>query len=229
MTRHILKIFLLVSIVLLCFLGIKYRGLKRDKTSLEQEITAFEKKLNIVKRQYEEAKNKESALIRTKLALEAQNLSMDDEYERLKQEEQQVNREIDALKQKLADAAQKCDERIDELLADQKRLQSISEGFEEKYKEMLKIAEKRQEEITRIGSVNDYLSSEIERINEEREQCMLNNKKLCEIAEHVLKEYQNKGVLDSILQKEPLTNMKTREIEKMVQEYRDMIDKQRIE
>lgn len=58
------------------------------------------------------------------------------------------------------------------------------------------------------------------------ESCGAKNVKLVEVNRELLQRYKNKGVFDAMLQREPLTQLKRVEIENIVQEYQDEIDRQ---
>jgi hypothetical protein len=57
------------------------------------------------------------------------------------------------------------------------------------------------------------------------ESCETNNVKLLQINRELLVDYEKKGFMDAMLQREPLTQLKRVEIENIVQEYRDRIDR----
>jgi chromosome segregation ATPase len=56
------------------------------------------------------------------------------------------------------------------------------------------------------------------------ESCEANNVKMLQINRELLVDYEKKGFMDAMLQREPLTQMKRVEIENIVQEYQDRID-----
>ncbi|MFP4474810.1 MAG: hypothetical protein ACLFOY_04570 [Desulfatibacillaceae bacterium] len=58
------------------------------------------------------------------------------------------------------------------------------------------------------------------------EHCRQNNTKLVSISRDLLEHYQNKGLVDSIMQKEPFTQVKQVEVENLMREYSDRIDKE---
>jgi chromosome segregation ATPase len=56
------------------------------------------------------------------------------------------------------------------------------------------------------------------------ESCEASNVKLLQINRELLVDYDKKGFMDAMLQREPLTQLKRVEIENIVQEYQDKID-----
>jgi chromosome segregation ATPase len=57
------------------------------------------------------------------------------------------------------------------------------------------------------------------------ESCEANNVKMLQINRELLVDYEKKGFMDAMLQREPLTQLKRVEIENIVQEYQDRIDR----
>lgn len=58
------------------------------------------------------------------------------------------------------------------------------------------------------------------------ESCEAKNVNLLQINRELLVDYEKKGFMDAMLQREPLTQLKRVEIENIVQEYQDEIDRQ---
>lgn len=59
--------------------------------------------------------------------------------------------------------------------------------------------------------------------------CESKNLKLYELNTQILAKYKDKNFLDGLLQAEPITQIKSVEIENILQEYRDKLDSQKIE
>ena len=57
------------------------------------------------------------------------------------------------------------------------------------------------------------------------ESCEANNVKMLQINRELLVDYEKKGFMDAMLQREPLTQLKRVEIENIVQDYQDRIDR----
>ncbi len=60
------------------------------------------------------------------------------------------------------------------------------------------------------------------------DQCAEHNARLYMIADELIHKYENKGVVSSLLEKEPFTQIKKVELEKLVQDYKDKIDQQKL-
>lgn len=60
------------------------------------------------------------------------------------------------------------------------------------------------------------------------EQCAEHNASLYSIADDLVRQYEGKGLVKTLLAKEPFTQIKKVEIERLVQDYRDKIDQQKL-
>ncbi len=70
---------------------------------------------------------------------------------------------------------------------------------------------------------------DLKALNGSYDRCAENNVRLYDIGQELVKQYQNKGLMRTIVQNEPFTQVKKVELEKLVQEYLDRIDKQKLE
>lgn len=59
--------------------------------------------------------------------------------------------------------------------------------------------------------------------------CVTNNQQLVKYNKEILAHYQDKGVMDSLLQKDKVAGLKSVEIENILQEYQDKIDDEKFE
>lgn len=59
--------------------------------------------------------------------------------------------------------------------------------------------------------------------------CETKNSKLYELNREILAQYRDKGFLDALVQADPLTGIKSVQVENVMEEYRDKLDAQRIE
>ena len=65
-------------------------------------------------------------------------------------------------------------------------------------------------------------------LDQKYDQCAEHNARLYIIASEVIKKYQDKGFLGTLAEKEPFTQVKKVEMEKLVQDYKDKIDQQKM-
>ena len=70
---------------------------------------------------------------------------------------------------------------------------------------------------------------DLKTLDKKYDQCAEHNVRLYGISGELLKRYEQKGILGTMLQKEPFTQIKKVELEKLVQDYKERIDRQRAE
>lgn len=78
--------------------------------------------------------------------------------------------------------------------------------------------------LRRTESEKNLLQETVAGQAQQIETCESHNVKLLQVNHDLLGQYQNKGLFDAMLQREPLTQLKRVEIENIVQEYQDRID-----
>ncbi|MGD0231891.1 MAG: hypothetical protein ABSC19_16310 [Syntrophorhabdales bacterium] len=69
---------------------------------------------------------------------------------------------------------------------------------------------------------------ELKALNRKYDQCAEHNARLYVIGDELIKRYQNKGVVTTLLEKEPVTQIKRVELEKLARDYKEKIDQQKI-
>jgi len=70
---------------------------------------------------------------------------------------------------------------------------------------------------------------ELKQLGQKYDKCAENNAALYVIGEDLIKRYEGKGVMTTIMQKEPFTQIRKVELERLVQDYRDRISQQKVE
>lgn len=105
------------------------------------------------------------------------------------------------------------------------KLQETSRGLQEmtkKQAEAMQTLQHKEREIKR-------LEAELVRQTRQGEMCEVKNGQLYQINAELMDKYQSKGVFGALLQAEPFTQLKSVEMENLLQEYRDKMDAQRVE
>ena len=65
---------------------------------------------------------------------------------------------------------------------------------------------------------------ELKALNRKYDEAVEQNARLCAIGDELIKRYQSKGVLATLVEKEPFTQIKRVELEKLSREYKEKID-----
>lgn len=152
-------------------------------------------------------------------------------------------------KQQSLAEAEKLSKEKERLAADGKALKSKSDALEaktdllEKKTGSLESANKRQiERLEKVEAERDALDKkqrqtlktlseregELKDLHGKYNRCAENNARLYGIGEELIDKYKKKGVMGTLLEKEPFTQIKKVELEALVQEYRDKIDQQKL-
>jgi chromosome segregation ATPase len=69
---------------------------------------------------------------------------------------------------------------------------------------------------------------DLKALNRKYDQAAEHNARLCTICDELIRKYESKGVMKTLLTKEPFTQIKKVELEKFVQDYKDKIDQQKL-
>jgi chromosome segregation ATPase len=69
---------------------------------------------------------------------------------------------------------------------------------------------------------------ELKQINRKYDQCAESNARLYTAADELIKRYEGRGAIGKVLEKEPFTQIKRVELERLVQDYKDRIDQQKM-
>lgn len=79
--------------------------------------------------------------------------------------------------------------------------------------------------LRRTESEKNLLQETVVSQAQQIETCESHNVKLLQVNHDLLGQYENKGFFDAMLQREPLTQLKRVEIENIVQDYQDRLDR----
>ena len=109
------------------------------------------------------------------------------------------------------------------------KLQSAQDELAKKYSDAATRMAVQEKEIQRLTTENRGLQADTRNLKQGLGICITHNKTLAGLADELVAAYKDKGVGTALLQKEPLTQVKRVEMEKLVSEYRDKIDQQKIQ
>ena len=227
MTRlhvKVLYIFLLLSVGTGFVLGYNHIKLTKEKTSLEQAIKGFNKKVALLQRKYAEKRAQAERHLRKKSALAGQKRVLEIEVERLGKENKSMfeeNKALNALKKKLKDETLSLKAKIKKLSESYSKVKTELADFELKYG---RVVMGFDQDLKRMVAEKKALESKVRKERHKFNRCETGNAKLCLIANELIKKYQNKGIVGALMQKEPFTQLKKVEIEKFMQEYKEKIE-----
>jgi chromosome segregation ATPase len=233
MGRKLLIIFLVFFLVLSLgaggYLGYTLIQVQGERDALLEDIEALNKRVTLMQRKYAEEKARVGQLLRAKRALEGQRTVTQQDVESLQKEKETLVAEKEALKKRIArkNATIKAkDDRLQEMSQANKALRDKLDAANRKYSQTVNA---NQKEIAALKNEKQTLESELADESRERERCVSKNAKLAQISFELLDRYENKGAFESLLEKEPFTQIKKTELEDLVQEYQDEIDRQTLQ
>lgn len=147
----------------------------------------------------------------------------------LQQEKAALAQERDALKAQLAkvttekDAAQTAIQRSkDNATALAGRINDLRGKQTQMQTEQQNIRAQLQAALAESKRLNGRIAD----LDRQQATCRADNRKLYELNVEILDQYRKKGVADALLQREPLTGIKSVEIQNIIQKYRDANDAQ---
>lgn len=191
--------------------------LSNERRIHEGKAADFNKKYALLQKRYTEERD-------LRVSLEGQKRSHQGELERLRKEHAAMNEEGTNLTQQLA----ALETRNKELGKSLSQFDAAWRTWQEKTQQMMGAVRERDEAIKQLSADRQRLEGELKVARAEAAQRGANNARLCLIAEDLLEAYRNKGVFRTLLENEPLTQIKKVELEHLVQNYRELIDKETV-
>ena len=232
MTRLHIKvvyILLLLSVGIGAVLGYYHIKLTKEQTSLQHEVEVLNKRAALLQRKYAEKRALTERHLRGKSVLAGQKRALEAEVERLGKKNMSMleeNKALNALKKKLKDETLFLKAKIEELSENCSKVKTELADLELKYGRVIMGFD---QDLKSMVAEKKTLQSELRKERLKFDRCMTKNAKLCLIANELIKKYQNKGVIGTLMQKEPFTQLKKVEIEKFMQEYKEKIEEQELE
>ena len=222
----ILFIILFIAGFIISFFYGNYR-LEKQRVVMQAEIDKSVRKAEQLQRRYVEQKTTADRLQRMNISLAGQKNTLQTELEKTKEEYSNLENDFTKLKalenegrNKLAE----CKKTYDSLLAKNNELR---DSLEEEKKLFAETKHEHGIQIEKIEKERDDKISELRSLENRMASCINKNSRLCIIADELLNKYENKGIMSSLLEKEPMTQLKKVELEKLTQEYKGTIEKQR--
>jgi chromosome segregation ATPase len=220
MKRVIVRIFLVVLLVGAgvgagfgygqYLLGIERHEHQGRVDDLNKKIAAIQKKVTEERDQ--------------KATCESQKRAAVAEVEKMRQAGGQL---VEVAKQLEAKAAE-LEAKNKELTAGLAQAREAYTALETKAAEIAAVARDRGEEIKKLNSETQGLDSRLKGTEAKLDHCESNNARLAILGTELVEKYEKKGLVTSILQNEPFTQVKKVEMENLAAEYREQIEKEKL-
>jgi chromosome segregation ATPase len=231
--KKTLKTLLILIIGLSLGLGLGYFKLHRERKSYERKIQGLQEKADLLQKRYAEQKALETNLLRGKSLAEGQKRSVQMEMQRLEEEKKVVLEE----KARLAEQGKALQMKLTQVELSLKDAREGASRFraemDKAEKTHLKALEDQRKQLAQAQGEKQRMESEFKTALREKEQalgrCISHNQKLSATARELLTRYENKGVLGSVFQNEPFTQIRKVEMENLIEEYRSKIEEGTLE
>ena len=191
----------------------------------QAKLKEINQRLSMAQRRYSEEK---SHLEDDSLAVQAQLDTLGKEKERLTLENGQLKAKLaaletasSALEKKVASVearANSADAKNKDLAERLAKVETDRAALDRKQQQTFQTLQEREKELKQLTADSQAKYN----------QCAEHNARLCIIAEELVHKYENKGVVKTLLSKEPITQIQKVELEKLVQDYKDRIDQHKI-
>ena len=205
--------------------------LEKQRQVMQSEIDKTERRADLLQRRYAEQKATSERLQRIKVSLEGQKSTLKTELDGVNEKLTSLIKEYDDLKniqEKDAEKLAGCKKDTKRLITENK---TLTEKLEEKKALLAKTIKEYEELIAKTERERDRkygeMNSAIRSLESRLSGCTQKNARLCIIAEELLDRCEDKGIVSTILAKEPVTQIKKVELENLAMEYREAIEKQR--
>jgi myosin protein heavy chain len=216
-----------LSIGLIIGLGLGHSKMKTEQKVFQDKIKEANRKIAFLQEKMTEEKT-------GAISIEQQCQGELDKLDKLQNEKKALGEQLGKLKEQMQPLEMKVKE-SDETSAKARKLEMKVKELDEasaktkkELQEMERSSKDLDRELKKITGEKQTLQAELKKKDQEFGSCVANNAELCIIAEELLKKYQDKGVGAALLQKEPLTQIKKVELEKIIQQYQEEIGQHKV-
>ncbi|HVO65469.1 MAG TPA: hypothetical protein VMT12_03210 [Syntrophales bacterium] len=196
-------------------LGIGQFQVKKEQRISQEKIKEAGKKIAYIQKKMADEKNEATVSLEKKCQ---------EDIEKLQNEKKALGGQVGKLKEQMQNLETKIKESDESYAKTKKELQET----ERKYAKAAQHNKELDRDLKKVTGEREYLQSELKKTTKALGNCKSNNAELCVIAEDLVKKYRNKGVGASLLEKEPLLQVKKIELEQITQKYQEEIEQLKI-
>lgn len=222
MTRAIRRWFLVCLVIfnfgVLLALGVSLVQARKERAGLQSENNEMSEKIALVLEKYREERRRVEGLQRSQFSAEGQRRTLQNEVAKLKEENASLRSQERASEKRLMQEVASLTVRAEELSKQAADVQAAYDALRQEHTRAKKDCERI---LSKLTEKNRGLDAELKRKEQGLALCNADNAELCALVDDLLAQYESKGVVHSILQKEPLIQKGRAEVEKLLQEYRD--------
>ena len=215
-----------VGLVVGLLLGVVY-----GQVRLQSVDKVYQAKLKDINQRMAQVQRRYSQGVAAQNDLEQQKMSIQGEVDKLSKEKQglaaqqaELKTKADGLESKATSLEKKSSSLETRAASLESRNAELTERLNKVEADRAALDQKQKQTITTLQNTEKALRN----LDQKYDQCAEHNAKLYTIASEVIKKYENKGVMGALIEKEPFTQVKKVEMEKMVQDYKDRIDHEKM-
>ena len=204
-------------------LGLSTPGFAQDfEARIREAMRRMQQQMQTVQQDKARLEAEKAALEQEKAALQKEAASAAQRAQRANAGEKKLRRELGTEVEQLRKDLAEQRKRGDELQA---QLAALSTRQDQTAGELGRETENGKRLTAIVAQQREVIGRQAGMV----QACNTKNLKLYELNLSILKEYQSKGMVDALLQREPLTGIKDVEIQNILQEYKEKLDAQKIE
>lgn len=214
--------------LLLGSMGYAIFRMSSENDALSENLSRVENRNRMLDQKYKEKKAEVGRLQRESLGLKGKIRQAIMDYEKLEAEHKH-------LLESKTDNAAKFKAKAEACEAERKQLSAEHRNLEEKYAELTnthktttKKLKKREAEFRNLTSEMQAVKVDLERTTQQSRRYRKHNKKLAKVAKTLVARVEKQELGTAVLTSEPLIQFKRVEVEKLLQEYLDIVDESKI-
>jgi len=215
-----------VGLVVGLLLGVVY-----GQVRLQSVDKVYQAKLKDINQRMAQVQRRYSQGVAAQNDLEQQKMSIQGEVDKLSKEKQglaaqqaELKTKADGLESKATSLEKKSSSLETRAASLESRNAELTERLNKVEADRAALDQKQKQTMATLQNTEKALRN----LDQKYDQCAEHNAKLYTIASEVIKKYENKGVMGALIEKEPFTQVKKVEMEKMVQDYKDRIDHEKM-
>jgi hypothetical protein len=192
-----------------------YMKLNTERSIFQEKMKEANKKIAFIQKMSAEEKNATTAALEERFQGELEKLQKEWSYEKKMKAEQaaMLTEQQHKLEKQDKDAKD-----MDEALTKTKN----------ELQDTAKVNRELDHDLKKMKSENQALQADLKKTAKDLSQCSTNNADLVIISEELVTKYKEKGLGAIIMEKEPITQLKKVELERIAQQYRDEIEQRKL-
>ena len=206
------------------YLGYLLYQVTEERNILNARLDDANSKFKLVQKKYVRQKAENSVLQRNKLSLEGRLRKAGSDLKKVEQEKEKIVREMELIESKHLKKVAGFEKQIKKFKERIVKLKENRDMYRARLTETVRTVKERNQTIAGLKADKAELGASLSETEFSLKRCKKHNVNLCKISEDLVSAYHAKGLGKTILQTEPLTQLKKVELEQMVQEYLDKID-----